>query len=283
MKLVLYLRFRFRNLRFKCGLGRVRSSQPYLSGDTFRLSCDIDLSSGDNFQKLLNVHDSVFISPGRLSELSNYLDSESLEFPQSNLIIHNGDEIADPILLERLAARFKRIFCVNWLGNNPNVLPIPIGLENVQYLRNGMPRDFDRIRSRELKPPKDRPINLLVAFSLHTNPELRQQALIASKKIPGVRILQNSIYPYEYLELVSQSRFVLSPPGNGPDCHRTWEAIYLGAIPIVLKTAWPFTLFDLPVVQVESWNEIEQEILDYTEQSQIPVQNLFDMFIPKNL
>jgi hypothetical protein len=28
---------------------------------------------------------------------------------------------------------------------------------------------------------------------------------------------------------------VLSPPGNGNDCHRTWEALYLGAIPIIQK------------------------------------------------
>jgi hypothetical protein len=39
--------------------------------------------------------------------------------------------------------------------------------------------------------------------------------------------------PQTFRDAVRASRFVLSPPGNGNDCHRTWEALYLGAIPIV--------------------------------------------------
>lgn len=278
--LILYLRFRFRNLRFRIGLGHIQSSYPYLSGDTFRLSCDIDLSLHESFGLLSTKHNSVFISPTRLSALIKYLDSESLEFPHSNLIVHNGDEVIAPMLLEHLSTKFKRIFCVNWLGKHPQISAIPIGLENIRYLRNGIPHDFEKIRLRALNAPKDRPIELLVAFSLHTNPEIRTNALLAARNIPGVKILQNSIYPYEYLDLVSKSKFVLSPPGNGPDCHRTWEAIYLGAIPIVLETAWPFGLFDLPVAQVRSWNEIEQVVSGYPEQKPIPVRDLMEMFMP---
>ena len=32
---------------------------------------------------------------------------------------------------------------------------------------------------------------------------------------------------------LQRSRFVLSPAGNGVDCHRTWEALLMGAVPIV--------------------------------------------------
>ena len=35
--------------------------------------------------------------------------------------------------------------------------------------------------------------------------------------------------------------FVISPPGNGLDCHRTWEALVLGCIPVVVRTG---TLLD---------------------------------------
>jgi hypothetical protein len=53
--------------------------------------------------------------------------------------------------------------------------------------------------------------------------------------------------------------FVVSPQGNGLDCHRTWEALALGCIPIV-KTSGLDPLFDdLPVWIVEDWSEVTKE------------------------
>jgi hypothetical protein len=53
-----------------------------------------------------------------------------------------------------------------------------------------------------------------------------------------------------------RSQYVLSPPGNGPDCHRTWEALYLGATPIVHRKSWPFLDYDIPVLVIDSWDKI---------------------------
>jgi hypothetical protein len=57
-------------------------------------------------------------------------------------------------------------------------------------------------------------------------------------------------------------RFVLSPLGNGLDCHRTWEALALGCIPIVrsspLNTLWE----GLPVWIVNSWSEVTEDSMD---------------------
>ena len=53
--------------------------------------------------------------------------------------------------------------------------------------------------------------------------------------------------------------FVLSPQGNGLDCHRTWEALCLGCIPI-LKTSGLDPLFEgLPVWIVSAWSEVTRE------------------------
>jgi hypothetical protein len=55
--------------------------------------------------------------------------------------------------------------------------------------------------------------------------------------------------------------FVISPHGNGLDCHRTWEALILGCIPI-MKRSGLFKLFDdLPVLIVENWCDINNELL----------------------
>jgi hypothetical protein len=62
--------------------------------------------------------------------------------------------------------------------------------------------------------------------------------------------------------VMSQYAFILSPSGNGIDCHRTWEALCLGCIPIV-RTSKFFNLFeDLPVIIVGSWKKITREFLD---------------------
>jgi hypothetical protein len=54
-------------------------------------------------------------------------------------------------------------------------------------------------------------------------------------------------------------KFVLSPHGNGLDCHRTWEALCLGCYPIV-KTSGIDPLFDdLPVWIVKEWTDVTLE------------------------
>lgn len=52
--------------------------------------------------------------------------------------------------------------------------------------------------------------------------------------------------------------FVLSPSGNGFDCHRTWEALNLGCIPIVLSTPIDEVYADLPVWIVNDWHEVNE-------------------------
>jgi len=53
-----------------------------------------------------------------------------------------------------------------------------------------------------------------------------------------------------------QSAFVISPHGNGLDCHRTWEALALGCIPIVKSSGIDPLFDDLPVWVVQSWGEV---------------------------
>jgi hypothetical protein len=55
--------------------------------------------------------------------------------------------------------------------------------------------------------------------------------------------------------------FVLSPPGNGLDCHRTWEALALGHIVLVPSSSLNSLYSDLPVVFLNRWDEITSENL----------------------
>ena len=70
----------------------------------------------------------------------------------------------------------------------------------------------------------------------------------------------------ETWEMQSRFQFVLSPHGAGLDCHRTWEALLLGCVPII-KTAKINDLFEgLPVVTVQDWKEINAKFLENAAQ-----------------
>jgi hypothetical protein len=58
--------------------------------------------------------------------------------------------------------------------------------------------------------------------------------------------------------------FVLSPHGNGLDCHRTWEALILGCIPIVKRSLLDSLYEDLPVLIVYNWFNVNESLLNST-------------------
>ena len=62
-----------------------------------------------------------------------------------------------------------------------------------------------------------------------------------------------------YFQKLQHYRFVISPAGNGLDCHAHWEALLAGCIPII-PHSYLDSLFDnLPVWLLSDWNEITDE------------------------
>lgn len=56
--------------------------------------------------------------------------------------------------------------------------------------------------------------------------------------------------------------FVLSPHGNGLDCHRTWEALALGHIVVTPSSSLDSLYEGLPVITIGSYDAITAENLD---------------------
>ncbi len=72
----------------------------------------------------------------------------------------------------------------------------------------------------------------------------------------------DSIDQWRYYLHIARSKFVLSPPGNGIDCYRTWEALYLGSIPIVISKSINSIFQQLPVLIVENYDDITLQLLN---------------------
>ena len=67
-----------------------------------------------------------------------------------------------------------------------------------------------------------------------------------------------------YFKQLETFRYVLSPPGEGYDCFRTWEALFLRSIPIVQRDPVKSSVFEnLPVwIYDDLMGKIEFQCLD---------------------
>jgi hypothetical protein len=252
------LRGILRRLNYATG----RSSYPFISGDTYASLCDYQFNQDLSLVDLKKNAESIklFLPAYLKDRFISELIVDKSDFSRDILVIHNYDNIPTETEMKAFSKRFERVYSVNWLGDQTIATPIPIGLENWSHLRNGVPKDFLRLIEQGLLPTSKRSIRILSSFSIETNSKERSRAIEFSKSNSQVFQMPAFTSPKKYRELVSNSAFVLSPPGNGVDCHRTWEAIYLGAIPIVLSKYWPFHHLDLPVLVVEDWSEIPELI-----------------------
>ena len=249
-----------RGLRRRLSNGRPLDSFPFLSGDSFFYSCQYYFDSG----KLLRVPSkhgriqkdlSVFVKVSKIQEFVSFLSlNPEDDYARHILVSHNGDDSISQESLKVLKSRFRRVYAVNLLHEDQSSVAIPIGLENKNLFTNGVPRDFMKLSSLGPKTPEVRSNLVLQAFSLHTNKAERESCSAVASML-GSRALSHAS-PFEYRRAVADSKFVLSPAGNGFDCHRTWEAMYLGAIPIVRRVHWPFRDKQLPVLVVNEWEDL---------------------------
>ena len=109
-----------------------------------------------------------------------------------------------------------------------------------------------------------RQVKAYANFHLALNTAYGEKRYVQDRK-DAIKISSELVFyqPWVYRnvcwEHMSQYAFVISPQGNGLDCHRTWEALCIGSIPIV-KTCGLDSLFDdLPVWIVGDWSEVTKE------------------------
>lgn len=91
-------------------------------------------------------------------------------------------------------------------------------------------------------------------------PERRQER----EKRDTPEYFYEKIPPAVIYDKTLESRYALCPRGCGVDTHRFYECIYLGCVPIVLRTN---TVFDrlyaaFPCLVVERWVDVTEELLD---------------------
>jgi len=133
------------------------------------------------------------------------------------------------------------------------VRPLPIGVEDFSYARNGMPWNF-HVGSEQHKSE-----TLLVGPFRPTSPS-RARLLEIASSTKHCTVIHERLPALRYAILSTRHRYVACPEGNGFDTHRFWETLYRGSIPVVIDSQFMKNWRDLgiPMVALNDWTEIDQ-------------------------
>lgn len=205
----------------------------------------------------------VFCKTDFINEYSN------LEI--DTFITHNSDYHITKFLINN-GPKFKKWYCQNKDVNNINLFSIPIGLENFEINITSKSKFGKYSSLPENGPNKKKFISKLsnnendhknlvyMNFNCSTRPYERNLIKNYFDQFNWVTKKQNVSWQEYYNDTIN-SKFVISPRGNGVDCHRIWESLYLRTIPIVLKEHFMYEFSELPILFIDSWSEITEEFL----------------------
>lgn len=174
-------------------------------------------------------------------------------------------------------------FFRKWFGQNVDcsidsaIHSLPIGLEdypnNLLCSKNG-----SRIPTTELLHESTK-IDIVPSYLVYANftvgnyPKERE---LAYKVVNGVKWALSKPHYFQpnkivtechtkvynnYLNEIKSSYYVMCPRGAGIDTHRFWETLYLGRIPIVKRCNNTRYYEDLPVLIVDTWEEVTEKLL----------------------
>lgn len=184
------------------------------------------------------------------------------------LLTHNGD----PSVPNTYAHYLDDQKIIMWFGINCDIPPhpkfcnIPLGIANENY-EHGNPDMWDEVLDI-LSQQKDKVKEKKIYINWGSTHTIRAVLYDFFKNKPFVMIGKHQ-EPREYLLDMAKYRFVISPFGGGLDCHRTWEALLVGSIPLVQTSTLDPLFKDLPVIIVQNWEEITEDFLEqkYSELS----------------
>ncbi|MEY4440681.1 MAG: hypothetical protein RLY49_307 [Candidatus Parcubacteria bacterium] len=236
------------------------SSYPFISGDGFRKIADFIHDETGSFNPF-NTFNSciIFVKSDKLHEFFTIIHPKIKN--SYILISHNSDENIDSKYFEYIDTKIIHWFAQNNIEYHRKITPIPIGLENFYLLKSGFPLFFKKKIFKE-KIPK-----ILYGFNVKTNIPERTSALKHLEIHKESFGIPKRINVLIYISLLKKYGFVASPPGNGFDCIRTWEALYLHVIPIVRRgyNTEFFLNIGCPLLLVDSWEDLKKFDKDFLD------------------
>lgn len=184
---------------------------------------------------------------------------------KANIITGDSDyPITDDIV--KKYPQFKTWFVANNHSTLSYVWSVPLGLTNNRDQSEfhpifGNTKVFFEINNK----PKE--IKNLAYMNVRIETHKQERQLVFDKFSPNSWVTtekpnQTMEGRKTFLEQVYNHRFCICPRGNGLDTHRLWESLYLRTIPIVLWHSHFEHFKDLPILFINSWDEVTEDFLN---------------------
>jgi len=216
---------------------------------------DLNKNISNEELKKINNSKSIFIYshllPYFFEHIYDKLDNSFI------LLSHNSDDSVDIKYLKYLNQnKILKWYAQNINISHPKLVALPIGIANSQW-KHGDLNTLEHTINKNIAKTK----LLYLNFKINTNRNVRKSVYELFKNKKFITVNNNLSYK-KYLEELASHKFCIVPPGNGLDCHRTWECLYLGVIPIVFDCIMNQQFSHLPILIVDNWNEVTEDYLN---------------------
>ncbi len=218
----------------------------------------------NKFAKLHNGKNIFFCKTDFLSSLFENLYTHQ---EPSILITGNSDYLITDDVISHKPKCIKKWFAQNAETENELVTGIPMGIENheqciIEGHGVGWPHAKKKIEllsnSHMGQPIK----NIYANFSLDTHSSRKgvydicySQNTITTSVSSNHREINKRSYE-QYIDDILDHRMVVCPRGNGVDCHRVWEVLYLDRVPIIKREMAMNYFEELPIIYLDNWLEL---------------------------
>jgi hypothetical protein len=182
------------------------------------------------------------------------------------LVTTDGDSsVPGDIPRETMETLLTSPWLVAWYTQNldgyrhTKLKPFPIGIDlhTPRFTKSArrIASELKRLRGCRMKP-EDMPLRVFCDLEVNLNSKERERAVSVLQDVEHVDFQSERISQADIWRRYIEYPFVMSAPGNGLDCHRTWELLYLGVIVITKKSPLDSLFEGLPVVTVDEWVEV---------------------------
>ena len=223
-------------------------------------------------------------------EMLNYFVYNILQHINKNFILVTGDSdltfCEEVLTTQHMHILYNSNFLIKILAQNSTIytdnriIQMPIGLD--YHTINNNPNHHWTIQGEHSSPIEQE--KKLLSIKSNAKPFYYREPKIycnftktdfqdrwkhrkeSLQIIPKDLLVENNIFTprTENWKKMTQYTFVLSPFGRGMDCHRTWEALSLGCIPIIKAPHFKKMYDGLPILVISDWKEITRELLENT-------------------
>ena len=238
--------------------------------------------SGTRVQDLAFLADQLYLLPAPIRLITSDGDRS---MPQTHYYTNTVNKILSSAMV------------IKWYTQNydksvihPKLTHLPIGfdLHTPQWLVNNNIHDKIKfMMERRMAAPTDERIADKILSDTHNSPTHPDRHALYNvlRENSHVHFAERRVSFMEITDLYNKYNFVLSPRGNGLDCHRTWE-LFLAGVIVITKTSTlddMYTKNNLPVVILKEWSELNDNLENKLKKwyAQYSAKTAIDNILPR--